>query len=646
MRRAVLVAMLAWCGLQANPAIAQHALTKQDVETYIDGFLPYALQRGDIAGAVVAVVKDGEVLLQKGYGVADVATGEPVDPNTTMFRPGSISKLFTATAVMQLVEAGKLDLDRDVNAYLDFRIPPAFDKPITLRNLLSHTAGFEDVYKNTWLTRAQATPSTQTYVQEALPPRIFSPGTMVAYSNYGMTLAGYIVQRVAGEPYETYVAKHIFAPLAMEHSTFVQPVPASLALTAPKGYVTASKPAAPFEFIGTVPAGALSSTGADMARFMLAHLGNGLGNGLGNDRLGSAQILNPATAAQMHAPAFRPVPGLQAMSLGFYGEDRNGHRIIGHAGDLISFHADLHLLLDDNVGLFIAMNSLGKEVASTAVRTALFRGFVDRYFPAVLPQEPSLATAMEHGQHIVGRYQASRRAQSSFVSLGNLLTQGELVLSQDGTIGFSPLTGFSGEPKRWREVAPYVWREVNGTARLAAARDGEQVRFLFTDDAPPVAVWQPVPAAYRADWNLPLLVATLTILAITVVAWPISALIRRHYRRPLVLQRRDLWLYRLVRIVALLDLIVLAAWLAFLLAAASDLALLADASDPFLRLLQLMGIAGLLGLVPMIWHLLRAWRIPGRGWWPRLSSSAIALACGATAWFTLGFHLLHVSLEY
>jgi hypothetical protein len=130
------------------------------------------------------------------------------------------------------------------------------------------------------------------------------------------------------------------------------------------------------------------------------------------------------------------------------------------------------------------------------------------------------------------------------------------------------------------------------------------------------------------------------------VVWPISALIRRHYRRPLVLQRQELWLYRLVRIVALLNLLFLAAWLAFLLAAASDLALLSDASDPFLRLLQLMGIVGLLGLVPVIWHLLRAWRIPGSGWWSRLSSSAIALACLATAWFTLGFHLLRFSLKY
>jgi len=638
MRRAVLFALLAWCGLQADAAVAQHALTKQDVETYLDGLLPYALQRGDVAGAVVVVVKDGEILLQKGYGVADVQSGKLVDPNTTLFRPGSVSKAFTATAVMQLVEAGRLDLDRDINEYLDFRIPSTFAKPITLRNLLSHTAGFEDVYKNVLLTRAQLTPSTETYVKGALPPRIFPPGTTVAYSNYGAALAGYIVQRVAGEPYEAYVARHIFAPLGMEHSTFTQPVPASLALAAPQGYLTASKSATPFEFIATVPAGALSSTGTDMAKFMLMHLGNG--------QLGSAQILNSEVASQMHAPAFRPLAGLQALSLGFYGEDRNGHRIIGHAGDLISFHADLHLLLDDNVGLFIALNSLGKEVTSSAIRTALFRGFVDRYFPAEVPLQPTLATAMEHGRRIAGRYQASRRAQSTFVSLGNLLTQGELAVHPDATIEFSPLTALNGEPKLWREVAPYRWRELHGTAQLAAAFDGKDVRFLFTDDAPPVAVWQPVPPLYLTTWNLPLLVMAVTILMATVLVWPINALVRRHFHRPSALPPNELRLSQLVRIVALLDLLLLGAWLAFLLAANRNLALLSEASDSFLRFLQLLGIASLLGLVPVLLQLVRAWRRPGQGWWSRLSISVIAVACLATAWFTLAFHLLRASLAY
>lgn len=285
----------------ANPipaipaAVTPASLERADLEAYFDGFFPFALQRSDIAGAVVVVVKDGQTLFQKGYGLADVKKDQPVDPQTTLFRPGSISKLVTWTAVMQLVEAGKLDLDRDVNAYLDFRIPATFPQPITLRHLMTHTPGFEDTFKNLLVTDARKTPSLEQFVKTALPPRMFPPGTVVAYSNYGATLAGYIVQRISGERFED---------------------------------------------------------------FMIAHLQDG--------RFAEGEILRTDTARLMHAPAYRAVAPLQALSLGFYGEDRNGHRVIGHAGDLISFHADLHLLLDDHVGLFVALNSLGKEVASSA----------------------------------------------------------------------------------------------------------------------------------------------------------------------------------------------------------------------------------------------------------------------------------------
>jgi CubicO group peptidase (beta-lactamase class C family) len=638
MKVTILAALLVWGGVHADSAIAQHTLTQADVEAYVDGLVPYALRRADMAGAVVVVVKDGQVLFQKGYGVADVKTAQPVDPNATMFRPGSISKLFTWTAVMQLVEQGRLDLDRDVNAYLDFRIPAAFGKPITLRNLLTHTAGFEDVYKNGLLEDAKATPSLEAYVKRALPPRLFAPGTTVAYSNYGATLAGYIVQRVSGESFEAYVAEHIFIPLGMDHSTFLQPVPAALGVAAPEGYVTASAPPVPFEFLGTVPAGALSSTAADMARFMIAHLNDG--------RFGSAQILREETAQQMHAPAYRPVPGLPAMSLGFYGEDRNNRRIIGHAGDLISFHADLHLLLDDHVGLFIAMNSLGNDVASSAVRTALFQGFVDRYFPASLPDEPTLATAVEHGKLIAGQYETSRRAQSSFASIGNLLGQGTLHLDSDGTVTLSTLKGINGEPRHWREVAPLLWREVHGTSRLAAVLGGGRVQFLFSDDNPPILEWQPVPAAEQANWNLILLGATVAILGVTVLSWPIAALIRRHYGKAFSLQGRAALLYRLVRVVALLNLIFLSGWLIFLLLGSKHLALLSDASDPMLRLLQLAGIAGLIGLIPVFVYLAWIWRNRSRGVWSKLSNSAIACACLATAWFAFGYHLLRPNLNY
>lgn len=637
MRFAAVLVMLAGLVL-SRESVAQAALTKADVESYLDGLVPYALQRGDIAGAVVAVVKDGEVLLLKGYGVADVASGAPVDPDTTLFRPASISKSFAATAVMQLVETGRLELDRDVNEYLDFRIPATFSTPITLRHLLTHTAGFQDVYKNVLLGSAEDTPTLERYVKAALPLRVYEPGSMVAYSNYGVTLAGYIVQRTSGQPYDAYMAQHIFAPLGMDRSTFLQPVPAAMSNTGPQGYVSASKPAASFEYLGTIPSGALSSTGADMAKFMLAHLGGG--------RLGSAQILQPQTVAQMHEPGFRPAPSLPALSLGFYGENRNGQRIIGHAGDLIAFHADMHLLLDANVGVFFAMNSMGKEVASTAVRTALFRGFVDRYFPASASvEEATLDSALDHGKRIEGYYQPSRRA-AGIVELGSLFSQAKVTVASDGILTHSAIKGFNGEPKRWREVSPFRWREVHGNAQLVAVVDDTSVRFLSTDDQPPVAVWQPVPGLYGASWNVPLLVATLAVLAMTLMAWPAGALMRRYYRVAPGTPQGTAWARTSVRVIVLVNLLLLVGWVVFLLLSASDLTLLADGSDGFVRLLQVLGIVSVLGLIPVLRNLMMSLRESGRSVWSRLANFIVAAACVATAWFILAFGLLRVSLEY
>ena len=250
-------------------------LTRADLEAFLDGFVPYALKSGDIAGAVVVVVKDGEVLLKKGYGYANVRQKRPMDPDVTLVRPGSTSKLFTWTAVMQLVQAGKLDLDRDINDYLDFRIKSNFAKPITLRNLMTHRAGFEEGLKTILVYDPKQLISTEDYLKHHERPVVFPPGEVPAYSNYGAALAGYIVQRVSGEPFESYVEHHIFAPLGMTHSTFRQPVPEGLRADLAEGYMTASEPPRPFEMVITAPAGSLSAPAADMAKFMIACLQEG-----------------------------------------------------------------------------------------------------------------------------------------------------------------------------------------------------------------------------------------------------------------------------------------------------------------------------------------------------------------------------------
>ena len=230
-----------------------HALEASDLVPFLDGIVPLQLERSDVAGASVLVMQNGEVLLEKGYGYADLKSKKPVDPATTIFRLASISKLFTWVSVMQLAEQGKLDIDSDVNRYLDFQIRPAFSRPITLRNLMTHSWGIRRRKPRHYCyeSRSRAV-SLRDFLIRNQPKRIFAPGTIPAYSNYGVGLAGYIVQRVSGQPFEQYVEQHIFAPLKMVQSTFYQPPPASLRRLPSEGYPTdTQKPPIGFEIFQT-----------------------------------------------------------------------------------------------------------------------------------------------------------------------------------------------------------------------------------------------------------------------------------------------------------------------------------------------------------------------------------------------------------
>ena len=251
-------------------------------------------------------MKDGQILTERGFGYADVAKKKPVDPKLTLFRPGSVSKLFTWTAVMQLVEQGKLDLDADVNKYLaDFQIPPRDGKPITLRNIMTHTAGFEEQVKNIITEDPEHGPTTSTLLKRWMPTRVFDAGTTPAYSNYATSLAGYIVERVSGESFYDYVDKHIFAPLGMKHST-LPPAAAEGARAADVDRLRhwLRRPAKKFEIVGPAPAGSLSSPGEDMAHFMIAHLQNGEynGNRILKEETAEADARQPADRAAAAEP--------------------------------------------------------------------------------------------------------------------------------------------------------------------------------------------------------------------------------------------------------------------------------------------------------------------------------------------------------
>ncbi|OMG18752.1 serine hydrolase domain-containing protein, partial [Actinomyces naeslundii] len=252
-----------------EPPSGEHPLTAEDVNAWLDGKLPDALKNGDIPGAVVSVVKDGQVVTTRGYGWADTGAsgGQPVavDPQTSLFRLASISKIPTSIAVMQLVEQGKVDLDADISAYLDFEIERRFDEPLTLRHLLTHSAGFEERWKVAPMTDLEAS------VKSDPPVQVFAPGTTPGYSNYGIALAGYIVQRVSGQPFETYVREHVLEPAGMTTSTYEQPLPKEMAGSLGPGY-TSTGEEVPFALMGDFPADSLTVSAPDFAAFMNAQL--------------------------------------------------------------------------------------------------------------------------------------------------------------------------------------------------------------------------------------------------------------------------------------------------------------------------------------------------------------------------------------
>ena len=635
---------------QASPATAPPpaavtgdvtpTLTTQDLSAFFDGLMPFTLRRNDIAGGVVVVVKDGAVLFAKGYGYADLAQRTPVSPQTTLFRPGSTSKLFTWTAVMQLVEQGKLNLDQDINHYLDFKIPPYEGKPITLRNVMTHTPGFEDSARDL-LPASIADVDLERYLKAHVPARIYPPGEVVAYSNYGCGLAGYIVQRVSGERFDDYIVQHIFKPLDMAHSSFAQPLPASLAPLLAKGYKVASDGIArPFELVNPPPAGALSSSAMDMARFMIAQLQDG--------RYGDARILQASTAELMHSPHYRPAPGLNGFDLGFFQEDRNGLHIIGHGGDTVFFHSDLHLLLDKGVGIFMSFNSAGSRDAGgiRMVRAAIFHDFLDRYFPYSVTADPTWHSAKNDAARVVGWYQATRRNESALRML-YLMGQTSITSQPDGTLTVSMLTDDAGQPLHWREVGPLQYREVHGQDKLDFVTNSDgSIRYWATDYIPAIEIFQRMSTLKSLGSVSPLVAVALVSALMTLVIWLAGGLIRRHYHVPLNVPaelHRTRLLSRWGALVLFVDLL---GWMVLIVATGvNENLLLQGTAAPWMGLLYAVGVIALLGVVAIAVHMVRCW-LTARSWPVRVGETLLALAAIYLGWFILAFGLVSFNTHF
>lgn len=611
------------------PAPTSGLTDPHDLETFMDGVMATQLKDDHIPGATVSVVKDGKILFSKGYGYADLQHNEQVNASTTLFRIGSVSKLFTWTAVMQLAEEGKVDLHADVNTYLKtFKIPATYPQPITLANLLTHTAGFEENGLGIFVPTAHDLQPLGPWLATHIPARVRAPGVFTSYSNYGATLAGYIVEQVSGMPFDQYIEQHIYKPLNMNQSTFRQPVPSTLAPHLSQGYtaVDGTYRADPFEDVQEWPAGSMSATATDMANFMIAHLQDG--------RYGNTRILQAATAEDMHKQHFTHDSRLPGMAYGFYEQSINNLHLIAHAGDTGLFHSLLALVPDAHVGLFVSYNSIGGEIA----RDTLLQAFLNRYFPATKVSLPgTLQGFNQRADQISGSYLVTRRNYTTYQKLFNLLVSTNVSPAGDGHL---VITGADVQTLNVVEVAPWVFQQVDGP---------ETVIFHVGSDGTTMLLGNiPFQAYTKAAWydtptlHLLLLAVCLLLFLSAVLRWPLGFLRRIKLKREgkqVSGGPGPLLMHVLAGVVSGLN-VLFVVGLAFLIVSNPE-AIEFSVPQTLIALLTLVMISSVLtvgvvlSIVPVWWR--RFW-----SWGPRIHYTLVALAALAFVgelayWNLLGF---------
>lgn len=605
----------------------------KELEAFMDGAISAELRAHHIPGATVAAVKDGKIILAKGYGYADVDKRKPVVANETLFRVGSVSKLFVWTAIMQLAEKGKLDLDADINSYLkDFQIPATYPQPITLKDLMTHTPGFEDLASGGRLFVRNYTDITLLGedMKKNMPARVRAPGEITAYSNYGAALAAYIVEQASGMPFDKYVNENILLPLDMGNSTFEQPLPPNLASSLSKGYIYSNNAytAEPFEYVQIWPAGSMSSTSRDMAKFMIAHLQNG--------RFGNRRILQEATARRMHSLLFTNDPKVSGWTYGFWEMKLNNQSIIGHGGDTILFHTLLELLPDHNLGIFVSFN----EQASEPAGAELLQAFMDHYYPFPPPSAPKAVSGFEkNASRFAGSYRPTRSAYTNFEKISSLFEEVQVHPGQNGTLTTSRL-GLGQE--QWVEAEALAFRPKNGTLSSLPFSDG----LVFGEDGQgninhffyvnnPTTAYEKVPWYDDANFNYTLLGACV-ILFLSALIWPIGFLFNRCPAKSEIPAKAARWIAGGASMLNLVFLIGLMA-----LSSMSLTSLIYGIPSTLVALFTIAIIAAIMAIVSAVFAALAwkngYWSIAGRLHFTLIVIALLAFICWLNNWNLLGF---------
>jgi CubicO group peptidase (beta-lactamase class C family) len=622
--------LLAFRAAADSPAPqAPLALTADNVASVIDPLMTGWIDKRKGPGAVVVVVKRDATVFAKGYGFSDIEAKTPFTTDATLVRPGSISKLFTGIAVMQLVDAGKLDLDRDVNSYIDFAIPVRDGGvPVTLRRLLTHRAGFEEHVKGLFSSRREPEPLGP-WLARNLPRRLFPNGGVEAYSNYGVALAGYIVERVSGEPFAAYVQQHILDPLGMRHSTFRQPLPDDLAPLMAKPYRVSDKPPlTSFETIIMAPAGALSATGTDMGRFLRALMNGG--------ELDGARILPKARLDEMMmAPSDATPAGY--LGLAFFGGKVAGHDSIGHAGATMAFFSDLRFFPGQDLGVFVSRDGIGTFNPLTDTLPNPANVIARRFLPRLPDAGGAHTAALTSNANVAGVYHPSRRAESTWLRIGDLSSELAVRVDSAGNLTVLPAIVPFIAGRRFKRVDQNLY-EGPANAHFAFVEAGAESYFA----APSVRL-QRVPWFLDVQWIVPALLASIAVVLLTLIGWPIAALWRRWRKKPWSTDPDTRRKFLAVRLILLADVAVVVAIAVFFTMPAT---VYNEVLDPYMLAFYALAWLGVLGAIPIVWIAVVFWRNGIGGRWSRIHHSLIAASSAMMAWFFVVFRIAGTTLNY
>lgn len=504
---------------QAPASLDDHAA----LEAWMDGAIAAQLEAYHIAGATVSVVKDGAIIFQKGYGYADVEAREPVDPAATLFRIGSVSKLFVWLSVMQLSQQGKLDLNADVNDYLsDLEVPERFDSPVTMKHLMTHTAGFEDQVIGLFGHGPETMRPLGEVLKAELPARVREAGKIASYSNHGTGLAMRVVEEISGQAWLDYIQTNILDPLGMDHTVLAQPVPAEYQDDLSNGYTYQGQVFVdkPFEFVPLGPVGGISASAGDMAKFMLMFLGAGAYNG--------ARVLEESTSITMQSEFHRMAQGINPMAYGMMDTSMPGLRIVGHGGDTIYFHTLFALFPDHNSGLFVSYNSASGGEA----RSALLEAYARRYFIPGEPERPAPPADFDsRAARYTGAYRVNRYSHRTLAKVGAGLAPVNVSYDGEGALKISPMGN-----ERWIEVAPNTFQAEHDDRRVVFIENnqGKITHFAIADV--PVFAFERIGPLGRPEVHMVLFAATVAICVLALILWPLAAFMR--WRHGVVVSRQ------------------------------------------------------------------------------------------------------------